>query len=148
MTEEVTEMPRCCSSFIQSEVAWREALRPFTAPASWMAPPNRSSFSVRVVLPASGWEMMAKVRRRWISCSNMDGLAGSEGRVFYPNKPPRRESELYGQDQSVFTSLLAWIVVLAHPHFVEAGIPVQGQGRDVGEAHFQEHLSGTPLPGH
>ena len=26
-------------------------------------PPYRSSFSVSVVLPASGWEMMAKVRR-------------------------------------------------------------------------------------
>lgn len=68
MTEEVTEMPRCFSSSIQSEVAWRAALRPLTAPAIWMAPPNSSSFSVRVVLPASGWEMMAKVRRRE-SCS-------------------------------------------------------------------------------
>jgi hypothetical protein len=26
----------------------------FTAPATWMAPPNKSNFSVRVVLPASG----------------------------------------------------------------------------------------------
>src|ERR1700733_5648050 len=60
-------MPRCCSSFIQSEVAWREALRPFTAPAIWIAPPNSSSFSVSVVLPASGWEMIAKVLRRLIS---------------------------------------------------------------------------------
>src|ERR1700684_4673251 len=32
-----------------------------------MAPPNSSSFSVRVVLPASGWEMMAKVRLLLIS---------------------------------------------------------------------------------
>src|SRR5689334_11819290 len=62
ITEEVTEMPRCCSSRIQSEVAWRAAFRPLTVPASWMAPPNSSSFSVSVVLPASGWEMMAKVR--------------------------------------------------------------------------------------
>jgi hypothetical protein len=29
-----------------------------------MAPPNSSSFSVSVVLPASGCEMIAKVRRR------------------------------------------------------------------------------------
>src|SRR5687768_15917963 len=29
-----------------------------------MAPPYRRSFSVSVVLPASGWLMMAKVRRR------------------------------------------------------------------------------------
>ena len=62
-----TEMPRCFSSSIQSEVAWREALRARTSPATWMAPPNHSSFSVSVVLPASGWEMMAKVRRRRVS---------------------------------------------------------------------------------
>ena len=61
-------MPRCCSSAIQSEVAWRAALRPLTVPAIWIAPPNSSSFSVSVVLPASGCEMMAKVRRRAISC--------------------------------------------------------------------------------
>ena len=35
-----------------------------TSPASWIAPPKSSSFSVSVVLPASGCEMMAKVRRR------------------------------------------------------------------------------------
>jgi hypothetical protein len=29
-----------------------------------MRPEKRSSFSVRVVLPASGWLTMAKVRRR------------------------------------------------------------------------------------
>lgn len=57
-------MPRSCSIFIQSEVAWRAALRPLTLPANWIAPPKSSSFSVTVVLPASGCEMMAKVRRR------------------------------------------------------------------------------------
>src|SRR5690606_26237650 len=64
ITELVTEMPRSFSSAIQSEVAWREVLRDLTEPAIWIAPPNSSSFSVSVVLPASGWEMMAKVRRR------------------------------------------------------------------------------------
>ena len=39
MTDDVTEIPRCCSSFIQSDVALRLALRPFTVPASVMAPP-------------------------------------------------------------------------------------------------------------
>ncbi len=63
-------MPRCCSRRIQSEVAWRAALRPLTAPAIWMAPPNSSSFSVSVVLPASGCEMIAKVRRRRISAAS------------------------------------------------------------------------------
>src|SRR4051812_16961675 len=62
-------MPRCFSISIQSDVAWREALRPFTAPAIWIAPENSSSFSVSVVLPASGWEMMAKVRRRRVSAA-------------------------------------------------------------------------------
>src|SRR5688500_4231388 len=71
MTEEVTEMPRCCSSAIQSDVACRAALRPLTVPASWIAPPNSSNFSVSVVLPASGWEMIAKVRLLLISFDNL-----------------------------------------------------------------------------
>ena len=56
-------MPRSRSTFIQSEWARRASPRAFTAPASWIAPPNSNSFSVRVVLPASGCEMIAKVRR-------------------------------------------------------------------------------------
>src|SRR5947208_15682138 len=90
ITEEVTEIPRCCSRRIQSEGAWRAALRPLTAPAIWMAPPNSSSFSVRVVLPASGCEMIAKVRRRPISAarplmgqgtSGRRGLEGAQGEL-------------------------------------------------------------------
>src|SRR5215208_5600717 len=69
MTELATEMPRCFSISIQSDVAWREALRAFTEPAIWIAPENSNSFSVSVVLPASGWEMMAKVRRRRVSAA-------------------------------------------------------------------------------
>src|SRR6478736_3709042 len=69
ITDEATEMPRCFSISIQSEVAWREALRAFTLPAIWIAPENSNSFSVSVVLPASGWEMMAKVRRRRVSAA-------------------------------------------------------------------------------
>src|SRR4029077_14490896 len=37
-----------------------------------MAPPNNRSFSVSVVLPASGWEMIAKVRRRSTSIAMGD----------------------------------------------------------------------------
>ena len=40
---------------------------PFTEPARLIAPPYSRNFSVSVVLPASGWEMMAKVRRLSIS---------------------------------------------------------------------------------
>ena len=63
ITELDTEMPRAFSIAIQSDRVRRRSPRAFTAPARWMAPPNSSSFSVSVVLPASGCEMMAKVRR-------------------------------------------------------------------------------------
>src|SRR4249919_3256637 len=72
ITDEVTEMPRSFSSAIQSDVAWRAALRPLTLPAIWIAPPNSSSFSVSVVLPASGCEMIANVRRRAASMETSD----------------------------------------------------------------------------
>ena len=39
MTEVATEMPRCFSISIQSEVAVFFILLLFTAPATWMAPP-------------------------------------------------------------------------------------------------------------
>jgi hypothetical protein len=64
MTEVVTEMPRACSIFIQSERVRRPSPRARTAPAMRIAPPRSRSFSVKVVLPASGCEMIAKVRRR------------------------------------------------------------------------------------
>src|SRR3546814_8917623 len=63
MTDVVMEIPRCFSISIQSEVAWRSDLRDFTVPATAIALPISKSFSVMVVLPASGWEIMAKVRR-------------------------------------------------------------------------------------
>lgn len=83
MTDDATEMPRCFSISIQSDVACRLALRPLTAPAICIAPENSSSFSVSVVLPASGWEMMANVRRRRVSSRNgADIQAGATlGRV-------------------------------------------------------------------
>ncbi len=55
-------MPRSCSILIQSERARRASPRAFTCPARWIAPPSKSRCSVNVVLPASGCEMMAKVR--------------------------------------------------------------------------------------
>src|SRR3954466_9247104 len=44
-----------------------------------MAPPNSRSFSVKVVLPASGCEMMAKVRRRSISPASGERLWPAPG---------------------------------------------------------------------
>src|SRR5476651_2248537 len=58
-----TEMPRSRSIFIQSERVRRFSPRARTWPAARIAPPASSRFSVSVVLPASGWEMIAKVRR-------------------------------------------------------------------------------------
>ena len=66
------EMPRFCSISIQSEVTRRRSPRAFTAPADCTAPPYSRNFSVSVVLPASGWLMMAKVRRRAASSVAVD----------------------------------------------------------------------------
>ena len=64
MADAVMEMPRSCSIPIQSEAVVLPPLRPRTMPAVRIRPEYKSSFSVSVVLPASGWLMMAKVRRR------------------------------------------------------------------------------------
>ncbi len=69
-------MPRSRSIAIQSERVARRSRLALTWPARLMAPPNSSSFSVSVVLPASGWEMIAKVRRR--STSAASGVCGIE----------------------------------------------------------------------
>src|SRR5580692_1437198 len=80
MTEVATEMPRWRSISIKSLVACFLILLLLTAPAVWMAPPNRRNFSVRVVLPASGWDMMAKVLRLLISLLYLIG--GRKGTKF------------------------------------------------------------------
>ena len=74
MAEAETEMPRSFSIWRKSERVRRASPLARTWPAIWMAPPKRRNFSVSVVLPASGCEMIAKVRRRAIS--------GGRGAVF------------------------------------------------------------------
>ena len=56
------EIPRCCSSSIQSDVADFRPERAFTEPASGICPEVKN-FSVNVVFPASGWLMIANVLR-------------------------------------------------------------------------------------
>jgi len=73
-------MPRACSNSIQSDLAWRWLERACTAPARWTAPAYNNSFSVNVVFPASGWEMMANVRRRSTSRRNSSAVDFSTGR--------------------------------------------------------------------
>jgi hypothetical protein len=46
-------MPRSRSTAIQSERTRRRSPRAFTSPATWIAPPNSSNFSVNVVLPGN-----------------------------------------------------------------------------------------------
>src|SRR5882724_10584089 len=82
-------MPRCFSSSIQSEAVARWFLRAVTAPARWMALPYSRNFSVSVVLPASGWEMIAKVRRRAIS------WAGDIGGRAHAKAQRRKGEELF-----------------------------------------------------
>src|SRR6266851_2349677 len=101
-------IPRCCSMAIQSEVAWRWFLRARTEPASWIAPPYSSSFSVSVVFPASGCEMIANVRRRRISVKRLSLIVYLESK-----RPPAKARRglsilllgdrtlLYGQESSV-----------------------------------------------
>src|SRR5215831_12875449 len=124
ITEEVTEMPRCCSRRIQSEVAWRAALRPLTVPAMAMAPPNSSSFSVRVVLPASGCEMIANVRRRRISASSwvMSLTAGSGGGVATQRTP---------QNGGILAAVGRLIIAASHAHLLETERQVQADRRGV-----------------
>ena len=90
-------MPRCFSISIQSEVAWRAALRALTEPAMLIAPENSKSFSVSVVLPASGWEMMAKVRRRFTWCAMSDialDYPRWDNTPHAPQSPPRRKRSI------------------------------------------------------
>ena len=57
-------MPRSRSMSIQSEVTPLRPPLPWTAPAAEMTSACRASASVSVDLPASGWLITAKVRRR------------------------------------------------------------------------------------
>src|SRR6516225_1766266 len=125
-------MPRCCSSRIQSEVAWRAALRPLTVPAMVMAPPNSSSFSVSVVLPASGCETIAKVRRRRISASSsvMSSDRGSGA----------RGAEGAPENGGVLAAVAGLIIAAAHAHLLEAEGQVKADRRGVRRTHLEERV--------
>src|SRR5262245_28896856 len=79
MTEVTTEIPRSRSIAIQSERVERRSRLALTCPARLIAPPNSSNFSVSVVFPASGWEMIANVRRR--STSEASGVTAIESEL-------------------------------------------------------------------
>src|ERR1700728_3096166 len=97
-----------------------------------MAPPNSSSFSVNVVLPASGCEMMAKVRRRAISCSSM-GI-GAKGASLIDGAL-EHDGILAAADRLVVTAADA---DLAEPQAL-----VQANRRQVGGPRLQEGFDGA-----
>src|SRR3954449_5464884 len=66
-------MPRAFSMSIQSETVLLRPALPWIAPASLMTLACSARASVRVDLPASGWLMTAKVRRRAASASTSPG---------------------------------------------------------------------------
>ena len=66
-TLEVTEIPLSFSLSIQSETACLAVAFPFTLPARLIAPPYSRNFSVNVVFPASGCEIIANVLLLFIS---------------------------------------------------------------------------------
>src|SRR5690606_8718979 len=63
---------------IQSETVERRPPLPCTAPASLIMRACSASASVIVDLPASGWEMIAKVRRRFTSRAMVPADAADE----------------------------------------------------------------------
>ena len=63
-------MPRCFSISIKSEVD-AEMLIGLMAPATWMAPPIKKRLFIRVVFPASVFDIIPKVRRQLISVSSV-----------------------------------------------------------------------------
>ena len=60
-TLDATDIPLCFSISIQSDTACFWDFLDLTEPASRIAPPYNRNFSVNVVFPASGWEIIAKV---------------------------------------------------------------------------------------
>jgi len=83
ITEVTTEMPRSRSIFIQSERGIASFSLGLDLPCEIDRAAEQQHFSVSVVLPASGCEMIAKVRRRATSVASgeRDGDSGCESKV-------------------------------------------------------------------
>jgi len=93
-----------------------------------MAPPNNKSFSVSVVLPASGWEIMAKVRR-WDTSRNNSGEKKEGSVMAYSvskaqtvmrlpkTKPPTKRWRAAYKRVMIPKNSLAWIFTLAGKYF-------------------------------
>ena len=86
----ITPRDRLCVvqlSFGDGNAELVQIARGQTEPAIWIAPENSSSFSVNVVLPASGWLMMANVRRWVVCCSTSFELTAVQA-IGRRSRPP------------------------------------------------------------
>src|SRR5581483_6812569 len=94
-----------------------------------MAPPNSSSFSVNVVLPASGWEMMANVRRRLISSASLAS----------DTRPATPQSQF--EHGRILASADGLVVAAPHANLLEAVGQIKTQGCGIRGAHLEEGLA-------
>src|SRR6516165_4558127 len=103
-----------------------------------MAPPNSSSFSVRVVLPASGCEMIAKVRRRAISAARsvMVGSSREEALEPWPSHPKRQ-----AQHGGVLATADGLVIPPPNSDLLEAQRLVQAYRGGVGGTDFEIGLA-------
>src|SRR4051812_36835194 len=112
-------MPRSRSIFIQSERVLRRSPLALTWPARLIAPPNSSSFSVSVVLPASGCEMIANVRRRATSLASGDADGDSAVRAMSDMASVWQGKRLISRT----ILAVAWLAPRPHIHDREDGLP-------------------------
>src|SRR5690606_5801182 len=92
-----------------------------------LAPPNSGSFSVRVVLPASGWLMIAKVRRRRTSARACSLAVVTGGRMaFQPGKTIRVGSRRSGLEQHRAPVRLGLAARGAIPRTTSLGLSAEG----------------------
>ena len=82
-------IPRSCSISMKSDAVARCSAFCLTAPACCRAPPYSSSFSVMVVFPESGWEIMARFLLRSISAWGAQKSAAPPLPVFSAVDPRR-----------------------------------------------------------
>src|SRR5215469_2659643 len=100
-----------------------------------MAPPNSSNFSVSVVLPASGCEMIANVRRRRISSArSVMSVRQSGGRGV-------RVAQHALEHGGILAAARRLVVAAAHADLLEPERQVQADGRRVGRAHLEKGLA-------
>jgi hypothetical protein len=123
-------MPRSRSIFIQSERVRRFSPRARTAPAARIAPPASSRCSVSVVLPASGWLMIANVRRRDhpLGRQVVDQLA--EPRLERRQRRPLRQQPVGGRGELVHLAP----VDRRQQRLAGREVAVQGADADLGAA--------------